>query len=329
MGKRKGKKVGPGDSGRLGASKNVYSTLNDDDDDNDIGAPGRNRNHNNNKKKNKGRKNSSSKTNSDEQLRQSIEADGSKSVIEMAADGNCLFRSLSDQLYHDYGNTHEEVRTDICDFLAGHEEEFSVFLVLDEEEDDEDAADFSDYVDKMRQSGEWGGNVELVVAARLYRRNITVFSTSLAAFTIDHGHPNKQPAGPDLLVSYHDNDHYNSVRDNNKGKPPPPIKTFNRLTEKASPIRNNKDSQSTSDETPDDSGDEEKVKGTTVKKPPKKNDMCPCESGLRYKKCCLARAKHQTRLNRIHGEHQSKDEEPQGDKGVEHEMAGEFRVLKI
>ena len=51
----------------------------------------------------------------------------------MSADGNCLFRSLSDQLYYDYGNRHDEVRSEVCDYLEVHEDEFSIFLVLDEE----------------------------------------------------------------------------------------------------------------------------------------------------------------------------------------------------
>lgn len=94
-------------------------------------------------------------------------ADGSKTVVDMSSDGNCLFRSLSDQLYLDYGINHDEVRSEICDYLEAHEDEFSIFLVLDEE--DEDAADFDSYVQSMREDGEWGGNLELVAAARLYR----------------------------------------------------------------------------------------------------------------------------------------------------------------
>ena len=87
--------------------------------------------------------------------------------MDMCSDGNCLFRSLSDQLYYDYGGNHDEVRREICDYLENHEDEFSIFLVLDEE--DEDAADFDSYVQSMREDGEWGGNLELVAAARLYR----------------------------------------------------------------------------------------------------------------------------------------------------------------
>jgi hypothetical protein len=89
----------------------------------------------------------------------------------MADDGNCLFRSLSDQLYSDWGTDHTEVRSEVCDFLESHEDEYAGFLVLDDEDgpDSEDAKDFASYVSAMRQDGEWGGNLELVVAARLYR----------------------------------------------------------------------------------------------------------------------------------------------------------------
>lgn len=41
------------------------------------------------------------------------------------------------------GANHVEVRQDICDFLEGHQEEFSVFLVLDDDDaSDEDGKDF-------------------------------------------------------------------------------------------------------------------------------------------------------------------------------------------
>ncbi len=53
--------------------------------------------------------------------------------------------------------------------MEGHENDFTVFLILDENEKDEDAADFKSYISSMRNDGEWGGNLELVAAARLYR----------------------------------------------------------------------------------------------------------------------------------------------------------------
>jgi OTU-like cysteine protease len=95
--------------------------------------------------------------------------DGSRTIVKMSDDGNCLFRAISDQLYYDYGSDHAQVRSEVCDLLEAHEQEYAGFLVLDENEPDEDAKDFASYVSAMRQDGEWGGNLELVVAARLYR----------------------------------------------------------------------------------------------------------------------------------------------------------------
>ena len=59
------------------------------------------------------------------------------------------------------------MRSEVCDYLEAFEEDFKFFLVLDDE--DEDASDFESYVKSMREDGEWGGNLEQVVAARLYR----------------------------------------------------------------------------------------------------------------------------------------------------------------
>jgi hypothetical protein len=45
------------------------------------------------------------------------------------------------------------------------------------------------------------------------------------AYTIEHGA--SKCLGSELMVSYHDNDHYNSVRDARvKGPPPPPVKSI-------------------------------------------------------------------------------------------------------
>jgi hypothetical protein len=53
--------------------------------------------------------------------------------------------------------------------MEEYKDDFKHFLVHDEDDADEDATDWETYVNKMRESGEWGGNLELVAAARLYR----------------------------------------------------------------------------------------------------------------------------------------------------------------
>ena len=98
------------------------------------------------------------------------ETDGTLEIIDMNADGNCLFRALSDQLNLDHGGSHDQIRTDICDYMEENKNDFSVFLVLEDDgKEEEDAADFESYIKTMREDGEWGGNLELVAAARTYR----------------------------------------------------------------------------------------------------------------------------------------------------------------
>lgn len=84
----------------------------------------------------------------------------------MASDGNCLFRAVSDQLYADYGDRHEEVRSKICDFMEDKEDEYSMFLVIEEDDDDHDATDFESYIRDTRRDGVWGGT--LIICRRFF-----------------------------------------------------------------------------------------------------------------------------------------------------------------
>jgi OTU domain-containing protein 3 len=248
----------------------------------------------------------------------------------MDADGNCLFRSLSDQLYYDFGNNHGEVRSDVCDFMEEHKSDFQHFLVIDEEDDaDVDAPDFESYVRNMRESGDWGGNLELVAAARLYRRNIIVYSTG-HALTIAHGQ--EKAGGTDMMVSYHENDHYNSVRDKSAAKPPKTskIKTWS--------IIESSDSLETEAVFEQDENDDDEVtkqKETVVEptvpnvKPAKKNDPCPCASGVKYKKCCWTTDKSKERARKWKQKHGLAEESDDDAEADNIEIDGGFKVLKI
>ena len=292
-------------------------------------------------------------------LRQSVEGDGSRTILDMEPDGNCLFRSISDQLFFDHGQRHEDVRHDICDYLQGHESFFSMFLDLDDEATKgEDAADFAEYVATMREDGEWGGNLELVAAARMYRRRIRVFSSNLAAMNIDYD-SDKPSHGPELLLSYHDNDHYNSVRDNTwANKPPLPKKTFvlskdfdHRETdtdngtkdeERTVPVSETDSSNPSSELNSELSGDSgrveectateiagENVKKAAPKKAVKANGPCPCGSNLKYKKCCKGRDRRQAVQRREKNTGNVEDDNAETEKAIQPTMEGKFRVLTI
>lgn len=124
-----------------------------------------------------------------------------------------------------------------------------------------------------------------------------VFSAELAAFTIPHADTGS-PLGSDLLLSYHDNDHYNSVRSN--------------VTVSAS---------NTSSQLSGNGGDAslEKEKKKTVKR----GDPCTCGSGITYKKCCLDKEKNEARLQKKN----SRKKETLPD--VEDPLEQNFRVMAI
>jgi len=81
-------------------------------------------------------------------------------IKEMNADGNCLFRSIADQLlYHQHDSfvfgasktngMHVVVRQDVCNYLSQYKDEFQHFLLMDD--DDEDVFNVDQYIEKMRQ----------------------------------------------------------------------------------------------------------------------------------------------------------------------------------
>jgi OTU domain-containing protein 3 len=80
-------------------------------------------------------------------------------IKEMNGDGNCLFRSLADQLSYlqhscvigasNNNSMHVVVRQDVCNYLSQHKEEFQHFLLM--EDDDEDVFNVDQYIEKMRK----------------------------------------------------------------------------------------------------------------------------------------------------------------------------------
>ena len=87
----------------------------------------------------------------EQQLRTTLAKDG-YTIHDMSADGNCLFRAISDQVYDDAGMNHVLVRGRICQYLASHQLDFQYFLVFaedndsDDDEEDNDANNFEDYM---------------------------------------------------------------------------------------------------------------------------------------------------------------------------------------
>lgn len=159
MGKQKSK----------GSKKKSYQQIDDDSEGKQQGSDKRNKSKKANKKNYK-----QSSSIDDYSFRRKVINNGEREIIEMAADGNCLFRSISHQLHNDYGQKHDVVRDEICTYLEKNEDDFKVYLLLDDSDNNDDVCDFKEYVEQMRKDGEWGGDVEIVCAARLYKLSETI-----------------------------------------------------------------------------------------------------------------------------------------------------------
>ncbi|XP_022765403.1 OTU domain-containing protein DDB_G0284757-like isoform X2 [Durio zibethinus] len=81
-------------------------------------------------------------------------------------DGNCQFRSLSDQLYRSQDH-HSSVREQVVSQLKSNPELYRGYVPMA----------YGDYLKKMNKNGEWGDHVALQAAADLYGVKIFVLTS--------------------------------------------------------------------------------------------------------------------------------------------------------
>ena len=137
----------------------------------------------------------------------------------------------------------------------------------------------------------------------------------------------KEEDAGDLLLSYHGNDHYNSVHpiDSNK--------QFTKSNNAPSLTKNSKQKgESQNDDKTANDLTEDTTQSTTEKsrsRPPTRGSNCPCNSGLKYKKCCMAKEKSKKRLAKHIEKHGTDDGTDNTYEKKEDEFIGDFRVLTI
>lgn len=120
-------------------------------------------------------------------------------IREVAADGNCFFRSLSDQLTG-HESDHGELRSKVVRFIEDHQDDFQPFV-----EDDED---FDDYVARMKKDSTWAGHMEVQAASLVLEYNLKIYQEGQPVWSV----VNFPDSDKWLHLSYHDGMHYNSVR---------------------------------------------------------------------------------------------------------------------
>ncbi|KAI9004808.1 hypothetical protein CLU79DRAFT_850150 [Phycomyces nitens] len=125
---------------------------------------------------------------------------------DIAGDGNCLFRALSDQ-YYGSDRKHKEIRQEVCRYMRDHEDDFRFFV--------EDDRSFEDHIRFMETNGTYGGNMELVAFARLSSINIKVYQPGLIYVISGFDDTDEADSNNEVLtlhIAYHSWEHYSSIR---------------------------------------------------------------------------------------------------------------------
>lgn len=246
------------------------------------------------------RNSGSQKAGNNQSIRQQLQEQG-LCVHDIAADGHCLFRSMWDQLDGTSNvQDHRELRSVIVDRIEEDKDFFSLFI-----EDDEP---FEEYIKRMRGDG-WGGNVEMQACSVLFKCNIRVYQDGMPSWTIQNFPEDHMM----LHLSYHDGNHFNSVRMRATGGPASRLVSPSKMQRNSSIVNINDTTVSEITEkfivrvllhVMDDSPTsrvrvsfvfktkkkkKKKEQGNTEVGPVSSKDLCPCGSKKKYKKCCKKR----------------------------------------
>ncbi len=116
-------------------------------------------------------------------------------------DGNCLFSSISDQVYGT--EKHSSIIRDKCmDYIEKNKYFYSQFIEGGESQ-------MSAYIQRKRKNGIWGDNLEIQALSEIYNRPIEIYvdvNKPIRSFC-NESFNKKYP----IKISYHGNKHYNSI----------------------------------------------------------------------------------------------------------------------
>lgn len=127
---------------------------------------------------------------------------------EIPGDGNCLFGALADQMDGSRA-THFKHRQQIVAYMRQNRLHFEPFV--------EDDVSFHDHMRRLSEVGTFGGNECIVAFARLHNVMVVIHQLNTALWKIS-GTEESEGGGTtgmslaEVHISYHNGDHYNSVR---------------------------------------------------------------------------------------------------------------------
>ncbi|KAL0491909.1 OTU domain-containing protein [Acrasis kona] len=117
-----------------------------------------------------------------------------------AKDGSCLFRSISEQLFHSQ-IYHQDVRRHCVNHIRDNKDLYQFYIV---------ELPFDEYLESMMKDTEWGGQLEVEAIAQCFKCNIRVYSKR--GVDAEHTYNGKDVTNPPLIqLCYLNGNHYDSV----------------------------------------------------------------------------------------------------------------------
>jgi len=122
-------------------------------------------------------------------------------VREQARDGNCLFRSFSDQLYGSPEH-HALVRDRCAKYIASERDYFEQFV----------AEPFDEFLARIQREGEWGDDVEIEALSEIYDCRVEIYYASYSHALMRTFHEACDAKWPHpIRLQYEGHAHYNSL----------------------------------------------------------------------------------------------------------------------
>jgi len=121
-------------------------------------------------------------------------------VREQARDGNCLFRSFSDQVYGT--PEHHALLRDRCSkYIASERDYFKQFI----------AEPFDDFLARIQREGEWGDDVEIEALSEIFDCRVEIYASYTHALMRTFHETCDAKWGRPVRLQYEGHSHYNSL----------------------------------------------------------------------------------------------------------------------
>ncbi len=136
-------------------------------------------------------------------------------IIDISADGNCLYSAIADQMRRKYKSDqdYKTIRMVCADYLKSHRADFEAFFAFGAEGD---GVSYDAHVDLVKNSSEWGGQLEISAISHALKQPIHIYSANEEIIKMGEEYESDDPSDPPLRLSFHRNyyalgNHYNSV----------------------------------------------------------------------------------------------------------------------